>query len=79
MCGGVVFVGEPTSLINKPTARSGEELDHLARYLFAREGNYAGAGVVTRQVTASRYRFHSVILRNEEREMRRFSIQPCQF
>jgi hypothetical protein len=49
VCGGVVFVGEPTSLINKPTARSGEELGDLARYLFARPGNYAGAGVVTRQ------------------------------
>lgn len=49
MCGGVVFVGEPTSLINKPKARSGEELDALARYLFARDGNYAGAGAVTRQ------------------------------
>jgi hypothetical protein len=51
VCGGVVFVGEPTSLINKPTARSGEELDDLARYLFARKGNYAGAGEggVTRQ------------------------------
>jgi hypothetical protein len=66
VCGGVVFVGEPTSLINKPTARSGEELDDLARYLFARKGNYAGAGVVLDKVATSRYRFYSVILRNEE-------------